>query len=67
MVLKTTNIDAEIERVEALVVTAKAQIATTSNTLRQRKVRLARFVDMLGRLNAAKIQSEKFNVLDKVK
>jgi hypothetical protein len=51
--------------VEALIVTVTAQIATASNTLRLRKNRLAKFEDMLGRLKAAKTQSEKFNILDK--
>lgn len=65
MALDTTEIDSEIVRVEALIVTVIAQIVTASNTLRTRQRRKAKLENMLGRLNAAKNQTVKFNKLDR--
>ncbi len=64
MALETANIDTEISQVEAKIATVQAKIDQASGVLQNNKKKIKRLQDMLGRLNAMKVQADKYNEAD---
>lgn len=64
MALSTQNIDAEIVGVEAKIAVVQGKIDQVGGALQTNKTKLKKFSNMLARLQAMKIQADKYNAAD---
>ena len=64
MALSTQNIDAEIVGVEAKIAVVQGKIDQVGGALQTNKTKLKKLSNMLARLQAMKIQADRYNTAD---